>query len=239
MQQAEPAQNRSIRTHSCWLSRQGSLHRSMSLKCSHFSSLVTSQAKVQPQGTAPGKLWRLSVCLHRCFMGGHRSLCTCTWRHCVWGTRRSEGPLPAQLTKQQQYNSFLSIPLIITKEVANHLPGSLELRNTTPQLVKQCFAATYECRSITILAHSSVLSLMAHPRWCKMPRLHWLWYSHADLHQPELASVVCLKHSIVRREIKSEETTTEKQISGAKGKRVESLSDWSANAPTAKWFPDR
>jgi len=40
------------------------------------------------------------------------------------------------------------------REVANHLPGRLELCRITPLLVKKCFAVIYEFRSVTILPNT-------------------------------------------------------------------------------------
>lgn len=40
------------------------------------------------------------------------------------------------------------------REVANHLPGRLELCRITPLLVKNCFAVIYKFRSISILPNT-------------------------------------------------------------------------------------
>lgn len=40
------------------------------------------------------------------------------------------------------------------REVANHLPGRLELCRITPLLVKKCFAVIYKFRSVTILPNT-------------------------------------------------------------------------------------
>lgn len=109
------------------------------------------------------------------------------------------------------------------REVANHLPGRLELCRITPLLVKNCFAVIYNFRSISILPNTFSRAESAKHSLTQGVKRHSYTDLGRDLQQQELPATSCLKPSIVRREIKSQEATREKQISGAKGKTAESL----------------